>query len=261
VMGTKDPNPQVNGKGINKLKKAGIKVRTRFLENDCLELNKFYFKYIKSGLPYVTLKLAQTLDGKIADTEGNSKWISSIESREYVHELRSRFDAVLIGKNTLEKDNPRLTVRLVKGRNPFRIVIDRNLTPDLNKNLFSDKFTDKTIIISAEKADPFLEKLFLERKIITINSKLKDDKIDLKDALKKIGKQGINSILVEGGAYTFTEFLEHKLADEILIFIAPKIMGKGLSSFIPEKLIELDKYKKIICKRIGKDILINIILK
>ncbi|MGA2667743.1 MAG: bifunctional diaminohydroxyphosphoribosylaminopyrimidine deaminase/5-amino-6-(5-phosphoribosylamino)uracil reductase RibD [Ignavibacteria bacterium] len=260
VIGTIDPNPLVNGKGIKKLKKAGIKVRTEVLEEECREFNKFYFKYIKTGLPYVTIKLAQTIDGKIADMEGNSKWISSPESRKYVHELRSRYDSVLIGKNTLEKDDPELTVRHFKGRNPYRIVIDRNLTTDLNKNLFSDGFTDRTIIISAEKADPFLDKIFGERRIRLIVSKLKDNKIDLKDALKKIGKVGITSVIIEGGAYTSTEFLEQGVADDLLIFIAPEIMGKGLSSFIPEKKIDLTKHKNINCKKIGKDILINIIL-
>jgi diaminohydroxyphosphoribosylaminopyrimidine deaminase/5-amino-6-(5-phosphoribosylamino)uracil reductase len=261
VIGTIDPNPEINGKGIKKLKKAGIKVRAGVLEDECRKVNKFYFKYIKTGIPYVTLKLAQTIDGKIADMNGDSKWISSLESRKYVHELRSIYDAVLIGKNTLEKDNPKLTVRYIRGRNPYRIVIDKELTPDLNKDLFSDKYSDKTIVISSGRQDEFIDRIFSERKITLINAKLTEDKIDLKDALKKLAKTGISSILVEGGAYTFTEFIESSLADELLIFTAPKIMGKGLSSFLPQKMIELSKNINIDCRKVGNDILINIILK
>ena len=118
VIGTLDMNPLVCGNGIKKLKAAGIDVKAGILENECTALNKFFFKHITKKIPYVTLKIAQTLDGKIADRKGDSKWISSLLSRRYVHELRSKYDAVLIGLGTVLKDNPSLTVRLTEGRNP-----------------------------------------------------------------------------------------------------------------------------------------------
>lgn len=256
IIGTKDANPLVAGKGIANLKKNKIKVTVGVLEEKCYELNKFYFKNIKTKLPYITLKAAQTLDSKIADAEGNSKWISSQESRKLVHKLRSEYDAVLVGKNTVEKDNPSLTVRHVKGRNPYRIVINKELTLNLSSNLFSDKYSDKTIVISGKEPDEFLTRIFEQRKIKVIQAKLKNDMIDLKDAMKKLSKAGISSLLVEGGAFTFTEFIKNKLVDEMLIFISPTVMGSGLSTFKHE--FDLSNSKGINCGKSGKDILLHL---
>jgi len=260
VIGTKDPNPAVAGKGIKKLKNNRIKVTAGVLEDQCRTLNKFFFKFIKSGLPYITLKAAQTLDGKIADIEGKSKWISSIESRKLVHEMRSRYDAVLVGKNTVEKDNPELTVRNVKGRNPYRIIIDTDLALNLNNKLFSDKFTDKTIIIASKEPDKFLSGILEQRKIRVVKARAKNGLIDLKDAMKKIASLGISSVLVEGGAFTFTEFIKQNAADELLIFTSPKIMGNGISTFKSGLKFDFTKAKKITAETSGKDFLLKIIL-
>jgi len=261
VIGTKDPNPLVKGKGIKKLQKHKIKVTVGVLEEECYELNRFYFKQIKSGLPYITLKSAQTLDGKIADSANNSKWISSDESRKLVHLLRSEYDAVLVGKKTVEVDNPSLTVRHVKGRNPYRIVINKDLALNLNNNLFSDNFTDRTIVITTSEPNEFLSNLLAQRKIKIIQAKISGGLIDLKDAMKKITKLGINSVLVEGGAFTFSEFLKQKLVDEIMLFTSLKIMGSGLPTFRPETKADLTEAKNIITEKIGTDILINFKLK
>ena len=260
IIGTKDPNPLVSGRGIKKLKKNGIKVTVGVLENKCRETNKFYFKHIKQGLPYITLKAAQTLDGKIADLSGKSKWISSIESRELVHELRSTYDAVFVGKNTVEHDNPELTVRHVKGRNPYRIVIDKDLALNLNNKLFSDKFSDKTIIIASKEPDEFLSRILEQRKIKVVKAKIKNGIIDIKDAMKKIALLGIASVLVEGGAFTFTEFLRQKSADEILLFTSPKIMGKGICTFKTDFKFDFIKAKQVSAGVSGKDFLLKIIL-
>ncbi len=256
VIGTKDPNPLVAGKGIAKLRKNKIKVTVGVLEENCCELNKFYFKYIKTGLPYITLKAAQTIDGKIADANGNSKWISLLESRKLVHILRSEYDAVLVGKNTVEIDNPSLTVRHIKGRNPYRIVIDKDLILNLNSNLFSDKFSDKTIIISGKKPDKFLTGILEQREIKVVQAKVKNYRIDIKDAMKKLAKIGIASVLVEGGAFTFTEFIDNKLVDEIYLFTAPKIMGSGISTF--KNAFDFSSAKEISCEKVGKDVLVHI---
>ncbi len=260
VIGTKDPYREVAGRGIKKLKKHGIKVTAGILEDDCISINKFYFKFIKSGLPYITLKAAQTLDGKIADIEGKSKWISSIESRILVHTLRSGYDAVLVGKNTAEFDNPELTVRHVKGRNPYRIIIDKDLALNLNNKLFSDKFTDKTIIIASKEPDKFLSGILGQRKIRVVKARTKNGIIDLKDAMRKIASLGISSILVEGGAFTFTEFLKQKSADAILLFTSPKIMGKGTNTFKSDMQFDFTKAKSISAETSGSDFLLKIIL-
>lgn len=260
IIGIKDPNHLVAGKGINKLKKNKIKTTVGVLEDQCRLLNKFFFKHVKTGLPYITLKAAQTLDGKIADLEGKSKWISSIESRKFVHVLRSMYDAVLVGKNTIELDNPELTVRHVKGRNPYRVVIDNELAVNLSSNLYSDKFTDKTIIITSKEPNEFLTRIFEQRKIRVIKAKAKNGIIDLKDAMKKLAKLGISSLMVEGGAFTFTEFLTQKLVDDLILFTAPKILGRGISTFKPEFKLDFSKLKKISAKTCGSDFLLEITL-
>lgn len=143
VIGTLDVNPLVSGNGVKALKKAGVDVKVGVLENECIELNKFFFKYITSKLPYVTLKAAQTLDGMIADKNKNSEWISSKESIKYVHWLRASYDAVLFGSDTAKIDNPKLTVRMVEGRNPYRVVLDSKLSLKTDLYLFKNNF-DKT---------------------------------------------------------------------------------------------------------------------
>lgn len=258
IIGSRDPNPLVAGKGINKLKKNKIKVTSGVLDSECLELNKFYNKHMKKGLPYITLKAAQTIDGKIAELSGDSKWISSPESRKYVHRLRSEYDAVLVGRNTVEQDDPELTVRLVKGRNPYRVVIDKGLVLNLNNKLFSDKFTEKTIIITSTEPGEFLTRYFEQKKIRVVKAKSINGIIDLKDAMKKLAKLGILSVLVEGGAFTFTEFIKQKMVDEILLFTSPKILGKGLSTFKTDTPLDLPKFKSITGKISGKDILTDI---
>jgi diaminohydroxyphosphoribosylaminopyrimidine deaminase / 5-amino-6-(5-phosphoribosylamino)uracil reductase len=260
VIGVIDPNPFVKGKGVAALKKNNIDVTCCVLEKECKDLNRFFFKYIRTGLPYVTLKAAQTLDGKIADANYKSKWISSLESRKLVHKWRAEYDAVLIGKKTLECDNPSLTARLVKGRNPYRIVIYKDLSPDLEYNLFSDKFSDRTIIITASEPDNTLKKKLEKRWLKIIKAKTRDGKIVLKDALRKLGKLGISSIMVEGGAYTFSEFINQRAVDQISVFTAPMVMGTGIGIFENVHNKKFEHTKKISCEKIGSDILMNIYL-
>jgi diaminohydroxyphosphoribosylaminopyrimidine deaminase / 5-amino-6-(5-phosphoribosylamino)uracil reductase len=223
VIGTKDINPSVNGKGIKILNKAGIKTEQGILQNDCKELNKFFFKYFSTNLPYVTLKIAQSLDGIIALKNNHSKYITGNKSLKFVHKLRSEYDAVLIGKNTALLDNPSLTVRLVKGRNPYRIVIDKNNKLPCNLKLFTDKYMDKTILI---------------------NSSGKKN-IPLINILKALHDINIFSVLVEGGANIFSQFVEKNLFDDIYFVIAPKIIGKGISAFRDFNVTTLSKAKKL----------------
>lgn len=231
VVGTNDLNPLVSGKGIRKLKSAGIDVKVGVLENECIELNKFFFKYITKKIPYVTLKAAQTLDGKIADNAGDSKWISSLESRKYVHSLRSTYDAVLVGTGTVKKDNPELTVRLSEGRNPKRIIIDTDLKLSRKLKLFSYNKDANLIILTSKKN---LNKKRKIQNLLSQNVKvlfIKEDnngKLNLKSVLKELGKNEIASLLVEGGSELFTSFVKKLLFDNIYLFVSPKLMGKGI---------------------------------
>ena len=234
IIGSKDPNPIVRGKGIQQLRKAGIKVEVGVLENECKKLNESFEKYTTKGLPFVTLKIAQTLDGKIAYKTGNSKWITNPTSRKLVHHFRSRYDAVLVGARTVIKDNPKLTVRDAEGRNPLRIVIDGDFRVDPKSNIFTPSevktilFTTPKVVRTNSKKKNILTKSGIE--IIELEPK-RNGFISLSEVLQMLAARGIASVLVEGGAQIFSSFIQEQLVDKLLVFIAPKIFGKGLNSF------------------------------
>lgn len=264
VIGTLDVNPVVSGNGVRKLKKAGIDVKVGVLEKECLELNKFFFKNISKKIPYITLKAAQTLDGMIADKNHYSEWISSASSRKYVHSLRSKYDAVLIGARTAKIDDPKLTVRLVEGRNPYRIILDSGLKLNCDLKLFKINDDKKTILVTTtenqlkgNKIEKFKE---LGVEIIFVK-KNKNGRIDLLSLMKKLSKKGVASILVEGGGKTFSSFIKQDLFDDILLFVSPKILGEGIKTFSElsyKNLKRALKLKIIKSDLIGEDILVKL---
>ncbi len=230
VIGTLDMNPLVSGNGVKKLKSAGIDVKVGVLENDCVNLNKFFFKYITRKSPYISLKAAQTIDGKIADSNGDSRWISSIQSRKMVHKLRANYDAVLIGSGTVEKDDPSLTVRLTDGRNPRRVILDSALSLKTDKKLFTRNNDHKTILLTSKNNEGKRKVKKLENlgvKVIYAKED-KDGNLNLKSVLKVLAKNNIASVLVEGGSRVFSSFLRSNLYDDIFLFISPKIIGQGI---------------------------------
>jgi diaminohydroxyphosphoribosylaminopyrimidine deaminase/5-amino-6-(5-phosphoribosylamino)uracil reductase len=236
VVGTIDPNPLVKGKGIRALTSAGVEVRTGILSEECRKLNEFFVKKMTTGLPFVTLKIAQTLDGKIALPSRPSQWITSKESRKRVHQLRAEYDAVLVGARTAQLDDPRLTARLVKGRNPKRVLLDGNLTTPLSSRLLSDGLRYQTIVFAEEGGSSEVEKkkLILERRgiqIVEIPAR-KDGTLHLKAVLESLADMNILSVLVEGGQQVFTQFLDERLVDRVLVFVAPKMYGcDGVPAF------------------------------
>jgi diaminohydroxyphosphoribosylaminopyrimidine deaminase/5-amino-6-(5-phosphoribosylamino)uracil reductase len=264
VIGTLDSNPLVSGNGVKKLKKAGIDVKVGVLEKECYDLNKFFFKYISQNIPYVTLKAAQTLDGMIADKNHYSEWISSNESRRYVHSLRSKYDAVLVGSNTAEIDDPKLTVRMVEGRNPYRVVLDSKLKLKTDLKIFKSNADRKTILITSDESKLKKNKLKKFEQLgvkIIFCKKNKNDRLDLKSVLRQLGKIGISSILVEGGGKTFSSFVKQNLFDDIILFISPKILGDGIKTFTElsfKKLQDSLKLRIINSDLIGDDILIKL---
>jgi diaminohydroxyphosphoribosylaminopyrimidine deaminase/5-amino-6-(5-phosphoribosylamino)uracil reductase len=256
VIGTKDPYHEVAGKGIKKLKLAGIKVVTGVLENEAMELNKFFIKYVTEDMPYVMLKAAQTLDGKIADEKYRSKWISSPESRKLVHRLRAVYDAVLVGSNTVNCDDPELTVRDANGRNPVRIVLDNDLSSNLKSKLYTKRLIGRTVVMTSKNANKAKINKFLKAGIVVIPCRSLNGRIDLKDVLKKLAALDIQSVMVEGGAQTYSGFMSQNLVDEYMIFTAPKIMGRGIAAF--SKPVDFHKFGKVNFYRSGSDILLNI---
>lgn len=264
VIGTLDVNPLVSGNGVRKLKRAGIDVKVGVLEKECLELNKFFFKNIVKKIPYITLKAAQTLDGMIADKNHFSEWISSETSRKYVHTLRSKYDAVLIGANTAKIDDPKLTVRMVEGRNPYRIVLDSGLKLNPDLKLFRLNDDKKTILVTTTENQSKKNKIqkFEKHKVdLIFVKKNKNSRIDLLSLLKKLSKRGISSLLVEGGSKTFSSFIKQDLFDDIFLFVTPKILGDGIKTFSElsyKNLKSAMKLRIIKSDLIGDDILLKL---
>ncbi|MCK5879763.1 MAG: bifunctional diaminohydroxyphosphoribosylaminopyrimidine deaminase/5-amino-6-(5-phosphoribosylamino)uracil reductase RibD, partial [Holophagae bacterium] len=202
----------------------GIEVNVGHMESEARELNRFFIHFISTGRPYIILKAAITLDGFIADSAGNSKWISSSRSRSEVHLLRSRVDAVLVGAGTVRADNPELTVRMVAGRDPRKIILNKSgtLSPEFNA------FTDKTILVTAPGA------MSEEKKTTFVNigvHLLENSEPELAPLLKSFATMGLASLLVEGGAGVFGAFVEQGLVDEFIIYVAPVILGQGIRLF------------------------------
>ena len=265
VVGTLDPNPLVEGRGIKALKEAGIEVITGVLEEECKKLNEVFMKYILCKRPFVVLKTAMTLDGKIATESGESKWITSDKSRQEVHKLRNKLSAIMVGVNTVIKDNPELTCRLEGGKNPVRIIVDSKLRIPLGSNVVVDNLA-QTIVATTEVADKdkilVLEKLGV--KVLIINSK--NERVDLKSLMIELGKRGIDGILLEGGATLSFSALEENIVDKIQVYIAPKIIGgeksktsiggKGI-----EKLSDAIMLNNMTVKSVGTDLLIEAYLK
>ncbi|MGV2942065.1 bifunctional diaminohydroxyphosphoribosylaminopyrimidine deaminase/5-amino-6-(5-phosphoribosylamino)uracil reductase RibD [Mesobacillus sp. LC4] len=252
-----DPNPLVGGAGIKKMRDAGIEVEVGLMEEEAKALNKVFFHYISTGLPYVTLKSATSLDGKIATVKGESKWITGEEARKDVHHFRHAHDAILVGVNTVIKDNPSLTTRLDSGgKNPIRVILDSTLRTPLESRIVNDQAAD-TIIVTGADVEPERVRQFSERGIEII--KLETTKFGIVDMLKKLGERSITSVYVEGGAEVHGSFLKEKAFQQVVTYIAPKLLGgknapaayggegiARLEDTIPLRIIEV--------KQIGQDI-------
>ncbi len=276
VIAMKDPNPMVSGKGIMELQKAGIIVKFGILEEEAKRLNEFYVKYITTGKPFVILKTAMTLDGKIATPQGESRWITGEKSRKLVHQLRSKVDAVMTAIGTVKTDDPLLTTRLTKGKNPMRIIIDPELDIPLNSKILHTP--PETMIVTKESSKLVLDNFNIDNKMLDKISKAekkkilldrniqlieyKGEKIDLDMLMEIIGKMGVTSLLIEGGSSLNAYALEDNIVDKVMFFIAPIIIG-GKESFPAvggqrfKKLSEAYKIKNTKVRRIGEDFLIT----
>ena len=261
-----DPNTINSFKGIKVLRESGIDVEVGVLENEAKRLNEVFIKYITTGIPFVTVKCAMSLDGKIATRTGESKWISNEKSRTYVHYMRSVNDAIMIGINTVLKDDPLLTNRLSQKRrkDPIKIILDPNLKINLRSRMLREESSATTVIVKNEKRDDLnkageLEKLGV--KVVSVKC-MKDGKIDIKQLLELISKMGISSVLIEGGGELIASCVNLDVVDKFMFFVAPKLIG-GSNAKTPvegagiEKIEEALELTDIRVELIENDVLIE----
>jgi diaminohydroxyphosphoribosylaminopyrimidine deaminase / 5-amino-6-(5-phosphoribosylamino)uracil reductase len=266
VIGSKDPNPLVGGKGIARLRQAGIRVVSGVLEEKTDALNKEFNYWIRHQRPYVTVKMAQSLDGKIATPRGQSRWISGRKARALSHRLRARSDAVLVGIGTVLKDDPALTVRGVgKARSPIKIVLDSYLETPPDARLFREPLDAKVLLAACCRA-PASRKRILEKKavVLTIREKRKGF-LDCQELMTALGKLGIVSVLAEGGSQAAAGLLKAGVVQEIYWVVAPIIIGGAdspgsVGGVGPRWLRQALKIKKMNCRFIGNDLLIHGVL-
>lgn len=225
VCGTRDPNPLVRGRGIRRLRHAGITVRVGVLEEQCRALIESFSKYITQHVPFVLLKLAATLDGKIATASGDARWISGEESRKAVHRLRNEVDAILIGSGTVVADDPQLTCRIVRGRNPWRIVLDGRLSMPLSAQILRQKDPHKTIIATGSGTPAAKRRAIEALGARILRMPLSRRRVSWPPLLRKLAAMEIVSVMIEGGAEVAASALKEKIVDKIIIFYSPKILG------------------------------------
>jgi len=261
IVGSSDPNPLVSGKGIEYLKQHGIQVETGFLEEECDALNSIFFHYITTGKPYVALKYAMTADGRIATVTGASKWITGEEAREHAHKLRNRYAAILVGKNTVESDNPMLNCRLPGGVNPLRIVLDSHLCISLESRLVQTAREIPLLVVCGDA--PAEKKETLEHmgaEVLSLPGS--DGRPDLKALVDELGRRGVDSLLIEGGSQVHYSALKAGIVNHIYSYVAPKIFGGEralgpVSGAGAEQVADAFQLCRMGTKILGDDILIE----
>ncbi|GMT45583.1 MAG: riboflavin biosynthesis protein RibD [bacterium] len=263
VVAILDPNPLVAGRGVELLRHAGIEVKTGLLEAEARQLNERFFKFIQTQIPFVAVKTAASLDGKIATSTGDSKWITNELSRRFVHQLRNDYMAVMVGVNTVLKDNPLLTsrIRSKKTKQPIRIIVDSQLKTPENAPVLDTRVAPAWMAVTARSDKQ--KRAFLQQKgIEIILCPEKDGHVDMAFLMAEIGKKGIDSVLVEGGGTLNFSLFQQQQADKVYAFIAPKIIG-GKEAITPvegagfKEIAQVPELKQVNCRRFGNDVLIE----
>jgi diaminohydroxyphosphoribosylaminopyrimidine deaminase/5-amino-6-(5-phosphoribosylamino)uracil reductase len=263
VVGMKDPNPDVSGGGCEFLSDNGIVVKSGVLEKDCRQVNEAYIKFVTTRSPFVIVKSALTIDGWTATAQGHSKWITSEESRQFVHGLRDRVDAVMVGIGTILADDPLLTTRLKRGRgkDPLRVVVDTHLKIPLNAKILNNTSSARTLLAVGTDVKPDDQEMFQRKGVSTLICPTSNGMIDLGALMGILGEMSVNSLLVEGGASIIGSMLREKLVDKFYIFKAPKLLGgdDGIPMAAgagPKKIDQCLALKDLQVRRFRDDILI-----
>lgn len=256
VVATLDPNPIVAGRGIKILEDAGIEVVVGVCGEQSNKMNEVFNKFIVEKIPFVIMKSAATLDGKIATHTSDSKWITSEEARNDVHQLRNEVGAILVGVNTVIKDNPELTTRIPNGRNPVRVILDSSLKIPLNSKVINDNQAETWVFTSGQHSEQ--KKIELENLGVKVFVTTDQRRVDLVETLKILGEHSISSLLVEGGGEVNASFMSQKLVDKLVLYLAPKLIGgKSAPTFLEgigiEKMGQAIEFSSIEFSKIGPD--------
>ncbi|MBI5184052.1 MAG: bifunctional diaminohydroxyphosphoribosylaminopyrimidine deaminase/5-amino-6-(5-phosphoribosylamino)uracil reductase RibD [Nitrospinae bacterium] len=264
VIGMRDPNRLVSGRGIEELRSAGIRIEVGILEERCRKINEIYVKYITTGRPFIIMKVASSLDGKIATCTGESRWITCKGSREVVHKMRGEVDAVMVGLGTIIKDDPQLTVRMGEDgiKDPKRIILDSSLNIPLKSKVLTMDSRSDTIIVTTEMGDSERIKILEGMGVRVLMVDGKDQRVDLDRLMVRLGEMEVTSVLIEGGAEVYASALETGIVDKIILFLSPKIIGGVNAPGIVgrrgiESLDEAIPVKDIHIQQIGDDIMIE----
>lgn len=262
VVGTPDPNPRVHGEGIARLRERGVEVRVGVLQDACEALNEAYFKHIVTGLPFTTVKIAQTLDGKIATATGESQWITGERARREGHRLRSKNGVVLVGIGTILADDPQLTVRLTEGVNPTRVILDSRLRIPPSARVLRDR-PELTIIATTEQSSREKREAIEAAGARVWVVPEDNGRVSLTALWRKLGDAGFKAVLVEGGGGVYSALVRERLVDRLAIFVAPKVLGHGLAALADVGVRHLDqalRLTQVEYKRLGDDFYITGIL-
>lgn len=260
VVGTLDPNPLVKGKGVEELRRAGVSVRVGVLEKECREVNRVFFHWMENKRPWVTIKWAQSVDGCVATAQGDSKWISSEASRRLAHELRAEHDAILVGAGTVRRDDPELTVRYVKGRDPLRVILTMSLDLPLNAKALRGP-TGKCLVACVYPPNSRKARLLEDAgaRVVACPTGPKGG-VDLGWLLENLARMQVSSILVEGGPQVVASFFEAGIFERIVCFVAPVIIGSGIHAVGDlgiQKVKEAIKLGPPKTRRIGPDVVLD----
>ena len=264
-VGSMDPNKLVAGKGVKILEENGIEVECGVLKDECDKLNEVFFHYITNKTPYVVMKYAMTMDGKIACENGDSKGVTSEKARETVQNKRKKYMGIMVGINTVLEDNPMLNCRIEENVNPIRIICDSNLKIPFESNIVNTANKIQTIVVCTNKADKDKQRWLENKGIEVIRQKVKG-RVVLSDLMKMLGEKGIDSILLEGGGTLNAQALKENIVNKICCFIAPKIVG-GANAKSPiegkgvEKMMEAYNLRNLEIQKIGNDIMLTGYLK
>jgi diaminohydroxyphosphoribosylaminopyrimidine deaminase/5-amino-6-(5-phosphoribosylamino)uracil reductase len=263
VVANRDPNPRVDGAGIRALEAAGVRVAEGTLSGRGEDLNEIFFHSMRTKLPFVHLKAAQSLDGRVATSSGDSKWISDERARREVHRLRSVYDAVLVGSSTVRADDPELTVRLCRGRNPYRVVLSSRLDIAPGAKLLRGEAARALVAFRSDVRDPEVDER--ERRLTGLGARvlsvpLKNGRLDLRAVLERLHALSLRSVLVEGGAGVFTSFVKENLYQKVSLFVAPIMVGAGISALgdlgVP-RIAAAPRLARVRYSRIGDQVLVR----